>query len=151
MLVTKLVCVLLKVASLSICSVIIVYGDNDRGWHHTYTHVHNCVVSSALSVLCNVCQVTLCYRIKDHLGSGQFGTVYSGIWNKTGGTESDYEVEDAIEVAVKSMKSGASEEERTKFLQEAAIMGQFKHSYILQILGYITGDPVSRLFSYLIE
>lgn len=75
-----------------------------------------------------------------HLGSGQFGTVCSCMWKKN---ELDYEVDDLQEVAVKSMKEGASEEERTKFLQEAAIMGQFKHSYILRILGYMTGDPVS--------
>ena len=62
------------------------------------------------------------------------------MWKKS---ESDYEVDDVQEVAVKSMREGAGEEERTKFLQEAAIMGQFKHSYILQILGYMTGDPVS--------
>lgn len=77
--------------------------------------------------------------MKDGLGSGQFGTVYSGVWKKS---ESDYEVEDVVEVAIKSMKNGANEEERTKFLQEAAIMGQFKHSYILRILGYMTDDPV---------
>lgn len=89
--------------------------------------------------------ISLHYRMKDHLGSGQFGTVYSGMWNKSVGTDSDYEVGEVLKVAVKSMKSGASEEERTKFLQEAAIMGQFKNPYILQILGYMTGDPVSLL------
>ena len=62
------------------------------------------------------------------------------MWKKS---ESDYEVDDLQEVAVKSMKEGANEEERIKFLQEAAIMGQFKNPYILQILGYMTGDPVS--------
>ena len=76
--------------------------------------------------------------MKSLLGSGQFGTVYSGVWNK-----GEYEVEEVIKVAVKSMKCGAGEDDRTKFLQEAAIMGQFKHAYILRILGYMTGDPVS--------
>ena len=84
--------------------------------------------------------------MKDHLGSGQFGTVYSGVWSRTGGDgKQEYEVAQLTEVAVKSMKRGASEEERTKFLQEAAIMGQFKHAYILRILGYVTGDPVSAV------
>ena len=41
------------------------------------------------------------------------------------------------EVAVKSMESGASEEERVKFLQEAAIMGQFNHPNIIQLLGVV--------------
>lgn len=67
------------------------------------------------------------------------------MWNQSSGADSDYEVGEVLEVAVKSMKSGASEEERTKFLQEAATMGQFRNSYILQILGYMTGDPVSFL------
>ena len=84
--------------------------------------------------------VITAHRIKSHLGSGQFGTVSSGMWKKS---ESDYEVDDLEEVAVKSMKKGASVEERVKFLQEAAIMGQFRHPYILRILGYMTGDPVS--------
>ena len=44
------------------------------------------------------------------------------------------------EVAVKSMEDGASEEERVKFLQEAAIMGQFKHPNIVMIMGIIAND-----------
>ena len=87
--------------------------------------------------------IIMIYRIKTHLGSGQFGTVCSGMWKKG---ESDYEVDDLQEVAVKSMKPGAKEEERTKFLQEAAIMGQFRNPYILRILGYMKGDPVSCLY-----
>lgn len=38
------------------------------------------------------------------------------------------------DVAVKSLKGGASEEQRICFLREAAIMGQFEHPNILQIL-----------------
>ena len=55
--------------------------------------------------------------------------------------EGDESVE--VEVAVKSMEDGASEEERVKFLQEAAIMGQFKHPNIVKIIGVITDQPVS--------
>ena len=84
------------------------------------------------------------YRLKERLGSGQFGTVHRGLWRKRAETEPEPE-SDIVEVAVKSMQQGASEEERVKFLQEAAIMGQFKHPYILQIMGIITGDPVSDL------
>ena len=51
-----------------------------------------------------------------------------------------------MEVAVKTMEEGASEEERVKFLQEAAIMGQFKnHPNILRILGIVLDAPVSRV------
>ncbi len=42
-----------------------------------------------------------------------------------------------IEVAVKSLKKVASTEEKVRFLQEAAIMGQFDHPYIVQIYGII--------------
>ena len=46
---------------------------------------------------------------------------------------------------MKTMEEGASEEERVKFLQEAAIMGQFKnHPNILRILGIVLDAPVSR-------
>ena len=38
---------------------------------------------------------------------------------------------------MKSMKNEASEEDRVKFLQEAAIMGQFNHPSIIQLLGVI--------------
>ena len=46
------------------------------------------------------------------------------------------------EVAVKTMESGASEEDRVKFLQEAAIMGQFHHPNIIKILGVVIEKPV---------
>ena len=61
-----------------------------------------------------------------------------GCWQHSEGDESVEE-----EVAVKSMEDGASEEERVKFLQEAAIMGQFKHPNIIRIIGFITDKPVS--------
>ena len=50
-----------------------------------------------------------------------------------------------MEVAVKTMEEGAGEEERVKFLQEAAIMGQFRnHPNIVRILGIILDAPVSN-------
>jgi len=48
-----------------------------------------------------------------------------------------------LEVAVKSLEGGSTEDERVKFLQEAAIMGQFKHPNIIRVIGVITtSDPV---------
>ena len=38
------------------------------------------------------------------------------------------------------VKEGSSEEDRAKFLQEGAIMGQFKHPHILRMLGAVTVD-----------
>ena len=49
-----------------------------------------------------------------------------------------------VEVAVKTLKEGSGEEDRVKFLQEAAIMGQFKHPNVVEMYGVIKdGEPVS--------
>ena len=37
------------------------------------------------------------------------------------------------EVAVKSLADGSTEEKRIQFLQEAAIMGQFKHPNVITL------------------
>ena len=51
-----------------------------------------------------------------------------------------------VEVAVKTLKRGASEEDTVRFLQEAAIMGQFRHPNIVELLGVVTlGKPVGQL------
>ena len=69
------------------------------------------------------------------LGSGQFGDVFKGVWMRSDG---------GVEVAVKTLKQGAGKEERVKFLQEAAIMGQFKHHNVVAMHGVVTfGEPVS--------
>ena len=49
-----------------------------------------------------------------------------------------------VPVAVKTLKEGSGEEDRVKFLQEAAIMGQFKHPNVVEMYGVVTdGEPVS--------
>ena len=49
-----------------------------------------------------------------------------------------------VDVAVKTLKEGSAEDDRVKFLQEAAIMGQFKHHNVVTIYGVVTrGEPVS--------
>ena len=62
------------------------------------------------------------------MGSGQFGTVHKGEWRKEGDSSS-------VEVAVKSLNCDVSEEDRVKFLQEAAIMAQFKHPNVVALHG----------------
>ena len=52
---------------------------------------------------------------------------------------------------MKSLEGESTEKERVKFLQEAAIMGQFKHPNIIKIVGVVTtSDPVSifKLLKY---
>ena len=73
-------------------------------------------------------------RISKVLGSGYFGKVNKGIWQSPMG---------AMDVAVKQLRSGASEEEEVKFLQEAAINGQFRHPNVVKLMGVVTmGEPV---------
>ena len=38
-------------------------------------------------------------------------------------------------MAVKKLREVASEDEKTKLLKEAAIMGQFSHPYIIRLIG----------------
>lgn len=69
------------------------------------------------------------------LGSGEFGNVYKIVWSISGA---------AKVVAAKTLKPGSSENNRVRFLQEAAIMGQFNHPHVVKLYGVITvGDPVS--------
>ena len=47
------------------------------------------------------------------------------------------------ELAVKTLKPGALENDRVRFLQEAAIMGQFNHPNVVKLYGVVTvDDPV---------
>ena len=49
-----------------------------------------------------------------------------------------------MEIAVKTLKPNTTEEDRVKFLQEAAIMGQFSHPNVVKLYGVVTvGEPVS--------
>ena len=66
-----------------------------------------------------------------HLGSGQFGNVEKGMWQRT-------------EVALKNLKEGSGEQDKVKFLQEAAIMAQFIHPNIVTLHGVVSDEePVS--------
>ena len=48
------------------------------------------------------------------------------------------------DVAVKMLKEGSTEEDTVKFLQEAAINGQFWHPNVVKLMGVVTvGEPVS--------
>lgn len=75
-------------------------------------------------------------RILEQLGSGQFGEVFKALWTVDGKT---------LQLAVKTLISGASEDDKIKFLQEAAIMGQFSHPNVIKLYGVVTvGEPVSK-------
>ena len=71
------------------------------------------------------------------LGEGQFGQVYSGQLESAQNGP-------AREIAVKLVKHGAPQEEKVKLLQEAAILGQFRHKHIVLLVGVVTlSEPVS--------
>ena len=67
-------------------------------------------------------------RLSSELGSGEFGVVRKGVWSM-GGEER--------EVAVKTLADGSTEEKRIQFLQEAAIMSQFKHPNVITLHGVL--------------
>ncbi|XP_065839317.1 uncharacterized protein [Oscarella lobularis] len=74
-------------------------------------------------------------ELKEVLGTGEFGTVERGIWT-------DKDSKRPVVVAVKTLKS-ESKENKVKFLQEAAIMGQFSHRNVLVMYGVVlTGKPL---------
>ena len=75
------------------------------------------------------------YRVVSHLGSGQFGSVEQGLWKRRGTKP--------VDVALKSLNNEGSED-KVKFLQEAAIMAQFRHPNVIMLYGVVSrGDPVS--------
>ena len=74
----------------------------------------------------------MCFRFISHLGSGEFGSVSKAEW-KNGRRQ--------MTVAVKTLTDSAN---TVKFLQEAAIMAQFRHPNILTLHGVVSaGHPVS--------
>ncbi|KAK9875123.1 hypothetical protein WA026_005916 [Henosepilachna vigintioctopunctata] len=67
------------------------------------------------------------------LGSGAFGEVFEG---------KAKEIPGHTKVAIKTLRKGASDQEKTEFLQEAQLMSHFKHEHILQLLGVcLDNDP----------
>ena len=73
--------------------------------------------------------ITCNRRVVGHLGSGEFGDVKKAFWTKGDGKK--------LEVAVKMLKEGAGSKERVKFLQEAAVMGQFHHHNVVMLHGVV--------------
>jgi len=62
--------------------------------------------------------------------SGEFGEVCSGPLRLPGKRE--------IQVAIKTLKAGYTEQQRRDFLWEASIMGQFNHPNIIRLEGVVT-------------
>lgn len=54
-------------------------------------------------------------------------------------------------VAVKTLKSGSTVEQKLEFLGEAEVMKRFDHKNILKLLGVQTkGEPVTMVMEYML-
>ena len=85
-------------------------------------------------------------RVIKKVGGGAFSTVSKGSWTQ-GSAKHD--------VAVKELIKQSKEEDKIKMLQEAAILGQFRHPNIVKLFGVVKhGSAVSindlvRCFLYI--
>ncbi|XP_026748879.2 proto-oncogene tyrosine-protein kinase ROS isoform X1 [Galleria mellonella] len=79
------------------------------------------------------------------LGSGAFGEVFEGVARQINGSTSD------TKVAVKTLRKGATEQEKTEFLKEAALMSNFKHEHILRLLGVCLDNDPNYIIMELME
>ena len=82
------------------------------------------------------------YSLLGVLGSGEFGTVNKGSWESPLG---------AMGVAVKQLQPGASDKEKVKFLQEAAISGQFRHPNVVKLMGVVTTGETVSYITFILE
>ena len=79
--------------------------------------------------------IIILHSIQEKIGLGQFGVVCKAVWSISGATK---------ELAIKTLRAELPEDEKVRFLQEAAIMGQFSHPNVVKLYGVVTvGDPVS--------
>lgn len=79
------------------------------------------------------------------LGSGAFGEVFEGVARQLNGSTAD------TKVAVKTLRKSATEQEKTEFLKEAALMSNFKHEHILRLLGVCLDNDPNYIIMELME
>ncbi|CAH0586987.1 unnamed protein product [Chrysodeixis includens] len=79
------------------------------------------------------------------LGSGAFGEVFEGVARQINGSTTD------TKVAVKTLRKSATEQEKTEFLKEAALMSNFKHEHILRLLGVCLDNDPNYIIMELME
>ena len=72
--------------------------------------------------------------LESEIGAGEFGSVYNGYLRRGA---------NKLLIAIKMLKDSNNPVQKVKFLQEAAIMAQFKHPKIVSLVGLVTqGEPV---------
>ena len=82
--------------------------------------------------------------LRQKIGSGCFGEVKLAEWR----VDQD---SDPLPVAVKLLSEKADEKLRVSFLKEAAVMGQFQHPNVLQLLGIVSATQSIMLVIELME
>ena len=75
------------------------------------------------------------------MGSGEFGIVTHGKWTPSPDKE--------VEVAIKTLNPDASDKDRLRFIQEAAIMCQFDHENVIKLYGVVTETPRMIVLEYM--
>lgn len=81
--------------------------------------------------------------VNRRLGEGAFGTVYGG--------EAQIGADGWTAVAVKTLKSGASTEDRLDFLSEAEAMKRFDHKNIVKLLGVcLQSEPIYTIMEFML-
>ena len=75
------------------------------------------------------------------MGSGEFGIVTHGKWRPSSNKE--------VEVAIKTLNTGARDKDRLRFIQEAAIMCQFDHENVIKLYGVVTETPRMIVLEYM--
>ena len=78
-----------------------------------------------------------CYRVLNHLGSGEFGVVSHALLHEN------------TEVAVKTLNDQSNDKDKLRFLQEAAIMCQFDHQNVIKLHGVVTEAPIMIVLEYM--
>ena len=84
---------------------------------------------------------TITCRSLEELGTGEFGVVTRGKWKPSTHKE--------VEVAVKMLNTDASDKDKLRFLQEAAIMCQFDHQNVIKLHGVVTEAPIMIVLEYM--
>ncbi|XP_076317469.1 proto-oncogene tyrosine-protein kinase ROS-like isoform X2 [Tachypleus tridentatus] len=80
------------------------------------------------------------------LGSGAFGEVFEGVAHDLEGEGSA-----PTKVAIKTLRKGATDQEKGEFLKEAKLMSNFKHEHILQLLGICLDNNPNFIIMELME
>ena len=101
-------------------------------------HLHN--ITANCKVLVKDIFAFIQYRIREELGSGEFGAVARAMWKP--------KKCEKVEVAVKTLNQDVCAKDRVRFLQEAAIMCQFDHENVVKLYGVVTDEPVMIVLEY---